>query len=159
MQRSVWYPVTWSNNMVRHYSNMLDNHLTSVQPHVSSPLRVLVQSPHYVTHVIMFYQDPPFFFLWKTGRSLGSLVPRPFEGRRKGLVHTVCACSVTLRILGLCILLLYTCPFINPRSCPRTSVLLDFEPHSDSVIWQQVNQFWKLASSMCSSSDREGYQS
>ena len=22
-----------------------------------------------------------------------SLVPRPFEGRRKGLVHTVCACA------------------------------------------------------------------
>ena len=22
-----------------------------------------------------------------------SLVPRPFEGRRKGLVHTVCACT------------------------------------------------------------------
>ena len=84
------------------------------------------------------------------------LVSRPIEGRRKGLVHIVCACSVTLRILGLWILL-YT-PFINPRSCPRPSVLLDFEPHSDSVIWQQVNQFCKLASPMCSSSDREGYQ-
>ena len=32
--------------------------------------------------------------------SSGSLIPRPFEGRRKGLVHTVCACSVTLGILG-----------------------------------------------------------
>ena len=28
-----------------------------------------------------------------------SLVPRPFEGRRKGLAYTVCACSNTLRIL------------------------------------------------------------
>ena len=33
------------------------------------------------------------------------LIPRPFEERRKGLVHTVYTCSITLRILGVWILL------------------------------------------------------
>ena len=38
---------------------------------------------------------------WPARLGRASLVPRPFEeGRRKGLVHTVCACAVTLRILG-----------------------------------------------------------
>ena len=34
---------------------------------------------------------------WLNSKASSSLVPRPFEGRRKGLVHTVCACFVTLR--------------------------------------------------------------
>ena len=33
--------------------------------------------------------------MWIMG-AVVSLVPRPFEWRRKGLVHTLCACLVTI---------------------------------------------------------------
>ena len=39
-----------------------------------------------------------------------SLVPRPFEGRRKGLVHTVCTCVIFPVKAGNS----YFCPFITP---------------------------------------------
>ena len=39
-----------------------------------------------------------------------SLVPRPFEERIKGLVHTVCACVIFSAEAGN----LYFCPFITP---------------------------------------------
>ena len=41
-----------------------------------------------------------------------SIIPSPFEGRRKGLVHTVCVCSVILRILGYRILSYTSSPLI-----------------------------------------------
>ena len=78
------------------------------------------------------------------GTVKSSLVPGPFEGRRKGLVHTVCACSVPLRILGDRILS-YTCPLTNPRTCPCSQFVaghLPFEPHTvlptsfDKKSWQ-----------------------
>ena len=37
------------------------------------------------------------------------------------MVHTVCACSVPLRILGDRILS-YTCPLTNPQTCPCSTV-------------------------------------
>ena len=62
-----------------------------------------------------------------------SLVPRPFEGRRKGLVHTVCACSVPLRILGDRILS-YTCLLTNPRTCPCSQFVAGHLPLNHIVI-------------------------
>ena len=45
--------------------------------------------------------------------------------------------------------------------CPCSQFVaghLPFEPHSDSVIQLQANQFCEILSPMCPSSDREGYR-
>ena len=63
----------------------------------------------------------------------------PLDGRRRDLVHTICVCSVTLRIFGLWIIQ-YFYPFTNPsihsqtRSIQFVAGHLPFEPHSDSAV-------------------------
>ena len=88
-----------------------------------------------------------------------SLVPRPFEGRRKGLVHTICACSIILRILGYRILSYTFRLQIRVRAHVLQFVTghVPFEPHSDSVIRLHVNQFQEISLLICPSSDHEGY--
>ena len=79
-----------------------------------------------------------------------SLVPRHFEGRRKGLVHTVCACSVPLlkNHRGLDVTV-----YLSIHKSAYVSMFfvaghLPFEPHSDSVFTPRACARGKVISSV-----------